>query len=317
MKTDETRLIDNNQSANYSAQDNTELNTGDTTILNSENAEDAQQEAPAPKAKKSAASTVASRAAYGAAGFVGGGIAGAGISAMASPEDKNLTKAATPDSEKSSEELAEAAVEPDPAVAPEVEDEEVKIIEEQAPATKPSDDSNAGEARLLNPETHSAPVSHSASAGHSDNIAAHTVTPEAQVEIPENVNINVNVTINGQTVQATPVTPEVEVHSVGTIMDAEGNIMNHAEVTVDGVNATLVDIDNNGTVDVAIVDADGDGIVSIDDAIDMTDTGLTMSDVSAHMQSPANMHPVDNDMALNDLAMNDTPDFDPGLDTGF
>ena len=137
------------------------------------------------------------------------------------------------------------------------------------------------------------------------------VHPVAGAELAQNgVNVTVTVNIDGQNVEVTPVEPQVEVHSIGQIMDAEGNMLNHAEITVDGVNATLVDIDNNGTIDVAVVDADGDGVVSIDDAIDMSDTGLTMDDVSAHMMN----HEIP--VADDQMAMNGD-DFAPDMDPGF
>ena len=77
-------------------------------------------------------------------------------------------------------------------------------------------------------------------------------------------------------------------------MDEEGNVVNHAEVTVDGVDAVLLDVDNNGSIDVAIVDSDGDGQVTIEDAMDMSDTGLTMDDVAQHMMGQDDQMPDDN-----------------------
>lgn len=318
MKTDETRMMDNSQETQFMPQDNTALNANDSTVIE-EN--DQPQEGENKSASKTDSAAIRRRAIYGAAGFAGGGIVGAAVSAMASgTADKPLATAATPDSEKTAEELAQANPE-DPAVAPADTTEDPVIIEEQAPAANTTAHTT-GRTTLLNPETHSAPVT--PQHAPEQHVAQHAETPVevnaeeplevhpvAGAELAQNgVNVTVTVNIDGQNVEVTPVEPQVEVHSIGQIMDAEGNMLNHAEITVDGVNATLVDIDNNGTIDVAVVDADGDGVVSIDDAIDMSDTGLTMDDVSAHMMN----HEIP--VADDQMAMNGD-DFAPDMDPGF
>ena len=318
MKTDETRMMDNSQETQFMPQDNTALNANDSTVIE-EN--DQPQEGENKSASKTDSAAIRRRAIYGAAGFAGGGIVGAAVSAMASgTTDKPLATAATPDSEKTAEELAQANPE-DPAAAPADTTEDPVIIEEQAPAANTTAHAT-GRTTLLNPETHSAPVT--PQHAPEQHVAQHAETPVevnadepievhpvAGAELAQNgVNVTVTVNIDGQNVEVTPVEPQVEVHSIGQIMDAEGNVLNHAEITVDGVNATLVDIDNNGTIDVAVVDADGDGVVSIDDAIDMSDTGLTMDDVSAHMMNH------ENPMADDQMAMNGD-DFAPDMDPGF
>ena len=318
MKTDETRMMDNSQETQFMPQDNTALNANDSTVIE-EN--DQPQEGENKSASKTDSANIRRRAIYGAAGFAGGGIVGAAVSAMASgTADKPLATAATPDSEKTAEELAQANPE-DPAVAPADTTEDPVIIEEQAPAANTNAHAT-GRTTLLNPETHSAPVT--PQHAPEQHVAQHAETPVevnaeeplevhpvAGAELAQNgVNVTVTVNIDGQNVEVTPVEPQVEVHSIGQIMDAEGNMLNHAEITVDGVNATLVDIDNNGTIDVAVVDADGDGVVSIDDAIDMSDTGLTMDDVSAHMMN----HEIP--VADDQMAMNGD-DFAPDMDPGF
>ena len=318
MKTDETRMMDNSQETQFMPQDNTALNANDSTVIE-EN--DQPQEGENKSASKTDSAAIRRRAIYGSAGFAGGGIVGAAVSAMASgTADKPLADAATPDSEKTAEELAQANPE-DPAVAPADTTEDPVIIEEQAPAANTNAHAT-GRTTLLNPETHSAPVTHQHAP--EQHVAQHAETPVevnaeeplevhpvAGAELAQNgVNVTVTVNIDGQNVEVTPVEPQVEVHSIGQIMDAEGNMLNHAEITVDGVNATLVDIDNNGTIDVAVVDADGDGVVSIDDAIDMSDTGLTMDDVSAHMMN----HEIP--VADDQMAMNGD-DFAPDMDPGF
>ena len=149
MKTDETRMMDNSQETQFMPQDNTALNANDSTVIE-EN--DQPQEGENKSASKTDSANIRRRAIYGAAGFAGGGIVGAAASAMASgTADKPLADAATPDSEKTAEELAQANPE-DPAVAPADTTEDPVIIEEQAPAANTTAHAT-GRTTLLNPET--------------------------------------------------------------------------------------------------------------------------------------------------------------------
>ncbi len=277
MKTDETRSI-NDDETRYS-QDSAIINDSSEYLENQESEEAAQ---PA----KSKASAIGRRAAFAAGGVVAGAAVASGISAMASSsehEDNELAKAATPDDEMTDEELANAQLTAeDPSEAPVIPENDINVVEEPS--------ANSG-ATLLNPEAHSAPVHEAA---------------EVQPQAAQDVNVTVN--INGHAVEATPVVPEVEVHSIGQMMDAEGNVISHAEVTVDNVDATFVDLNNDGNLDVAVIDANNDGIISVDEIINIQDTGLTMDDVAMNM-----IH----DDAADQLAMNDQGDFAPDMDTDF
>ncbi len=321
MKTDETRAL--NQETVYlqdetACMDNTELNSSDSTLLEEGNA----TETETPAAKKS--NGFGRRAAFGAAGLAAGAVAGAGISAMATSGEKSegLTNAATPDDEKTPEELAQADI-VDPSVAPEEEEIEMNITEESAPSTEEPE-----RATLINPDSNGRQVSEAPVEETKPEEPVVVETPQPEVEAvevpqenvvidevssldtPQDVNVNVVINVNGEQVEAAPVEPEpvIEVHSIGQIMDADGNVVSHAEITVDEINATLVDVDNDGWVDAAIVDADNDGIITADDVIDMSDTGLTMDDVAMNMMM--------NDES-DQLASNDMMDCDPGIDPVF
>jgi len=126
----------------------------------------------------------------------------------------------------------------------------------------------------------------------------------------------------------------IEVNSVGTLTDADGNTMAHAEVNIDGHNVVMVDNDNDGVIDFAVVDANADGEISSDEIIDMTQVGVTIDDMQAYMHSHADGSHVcaptlddnvsvtvsadelpDNIAANDELAMN--TDFDPDCATDF
>ena len=89
---------------------------------------------------------------------------------------------------------------------------------------------------------------------------------------------------------------EQEVEVLGVVYDSDSNA-NIAAMVVDGHDAIMVDVDNDGVFDVMAVDADGDGQVSDNEMASVAEANLTVSEV--------------NDMAMGDLyATNDgLPDY--------
>lgn len=237
---------------------NAYLNNAEDETVKAETTVSEDETAMAPEAAKKT-SAKGNNAAFAAAGAVAGAAVGAGVSAAAMKHgDSKFTKE------------ADAEVKPEDEVA-----------------VEPKGEAKSDEELLNAPAAEVTPVA--------------TEAPETEVHATEvqPVQVNVTVNINGAPAETGEVKtvvpePEVEVHSVGTIMDEEGNVVNHAEVTVDGVDAVLLDVDNNGSIDVAIVDSDGDGQVTIEDAMDMSDTGLTMDDVAQHMMGQDDQMPDDN-----------------------
>jgi hypothetical protein len=91
---------------------------------------------------------------------------------------------------------------------------------------------------------------------------------------------------------------DVNVESIGTIALQDGTVINHATVNIDGTQASFIDADNDGTIDVAVVDSNGDGVLDQNDqVVDLSDSGLTMDDIAAQM---ANGTP--NDMTMEDFS---------------
>ncbi len=87
-----------------------------------------------------------------------------------------------------------------------------------------------------------------------------------------------------------------EVEVLGVFHDSDNNA-NIAAMVVDGHDAIMVDVDNDGVFDVLAVDADGDGQVSANEMTSVAEANITVSEVS--------------DMAMGDLyATNDgLPDY--------
>lgn len=276
MKEDETRVYNDK---------NAYLNNAEDETVKAETTVSEDETAMAPEAAKKS-SAKGNNAAFAAAGAVAGAAVGAGVSAAAMKHgDNKFTKE------------ADAEVKPEEEVAGEPKGE-AKSDEEllNAPAGEKGGETSAIEHTSGTPAAE-APANGTPAAEVTP-VAAEAPETEVNATEVQPVQVNVTVNINGAPAETGEVKtvvpePEVEVHSVGTIMDEEGNVVNHAEVTVDGVDAVLLDVDNNGTIDVAIVDSDGDGQVTIEDAMDMSDTGLTMDDVAQHMMGQDDQMPDD------------------------
>lgn len=280
---DKTRLYTNNDDTQFLPQTDDSTQMLNTPEAPEEHTDDITK--PAPQApKKSTAKT----AAFAAGGVAVGAAMGAGISAMASGNshgDSKLTQAADPDSTDTAntDSLApEAPIDADPVV----------IIEEdtQGNITTQHADTAATAPR----------------AAHTPQPGATAPADTAPIEVtpqPAETNVTVNVTVNGQEVAVTqeptpvtPVEPEVEVHNIGSIMDSEGNIINHATVTIDGIDMVMVDADGDHTVDYALVDLNNDGQISADEVLDIQDAEITMQDIAQTME---------------DQQLDTMPDFDP------
>jgi hypothetical protein len=70
---------------------------------------------------------------------------------------------------------------------------------------------------------------------------------------------------------------------VETVVDPQGNQMTIAGVEIADEQALLVDVDNNGVMDVILVDENHDGQVSENEIYDVSDAGIGTADLQQHM----------------------------------
>lgn len=72
---------------------------------------------------------------------------------------------------------------------------------------------------------------------------------------------------------------EIRVLGVEAVQDGHGRIMNVALVESDGDQALLVDVDNDGTIDVLLHDDNHDGNLQQSEIHDISGTGLDVADL--------------------------------------
>ena len=102
---------------------------------------------------------------------------------------------------------------------------------------------------------------------------------------------------NAEMVDEQPSQGGIKVLGVEAVVDPQGNPMTVAAIEIDNEQALLVDVDNNGMMDVIMVDENHDGQISENEIYDASDAGISTADLQNHMvasQEPGMM------MACND-----------------
>lgn len=84
---------------------------------------------------------------------------------------------------------------------------------------------------------------------------------------------------NAEMISAEPVDNEIRVLGVEAVQNEDGQIMNIALVEREGDQALLVDVDNNGTIDVLLHDDNGDGQLQESEIHDISGAGLDVADL--------------------------------------
>ncbi|MDE5903991.1 hypothetical protein [Duncaniella sp.] len=84
---------------------------------------------------------------------------------------------------------------------------------------------------------------------------------------------------NAEMISAEPDDAEIRVLGVEAVQSEDGRIMNVALVECDGDQALLVDVDNNGTIDVMLHDDNGDGQIQESEIHDVSGAGLEVADL--------------------------------------
>lgn len=98
-----------------------------------------------------------------------------------------------------------------------------------------------------------------------------------------------DIEVNAEMISVEPVDNEIRVLGIDTVQTDDGQIMNVALVECEGEQALLVDVDNNGTIDVMISEpSDIDGLQD-PEVHDISGTGLHIDDL-AMAQAAENGH---------------------------
>ena len=125
--------------------------------------------------------------------------------------------------------------------------------------------------------THHADPSHSSMA-HNSSVESIHHEPEIVAENVQN-NTADAVPANAEMIAAEPVDNKIRVLGVETVQNDYGQIMNVALVECEGDQALLVDVDNNGSIDVLIHDDYFDGQIQETEVHDISGSGLEVADL--------------------------------------
>ena len=113
----------------------------------------------------------------------------------------------------------------------------------------------------------------------SHHVQHDTATIADATEHQETTPDVVAVPTDAEMVSAEPVDNEIRVLGVETVQDGDGQVMNVALVECEGDQALLVDVDNNGAIDVLVHDDNGDGQIQETEIHDISEAGLDVADL--------------------------------------
>lgn len=97
---------------------------------------------------------------------------------------------------------------------------------------------------------------------------------------------------DAEMVDEQPVQGGIKVLGVEAMTDPQGNPITVAAVEVEGKQALLVDVDNNGIMDVVLVDENHDGQISENEVYDASEAQISTADLQQHLaasQAPGMM----------------------------
>ena len=130
-------------------------------------------------------------------------------------------------------------------------------------------------------------------ANYQSKIDYETVAGESTADIKptttattEPVNTESVVEANAEMVDEQPTQGGIKVLGVEAVVDPQGNPMTVAAIEIDNDQALLVDVDNNGIMDVIMVDENHDGQISENEIYDASDAGISTADLQ-HQARPS------------------------------
>lgn len=106
----------------------------------------------------------------------------------------------------------------------------------------------------------------------------HNVKPTTMAQTEEPA-----IAVDAEMVDEQPTSGGIKVLGVEAVVDPQGNPMTIAAIEIDNDQALLVDVDNNGMMDVIMVDENHDGQISENEIYDASDAGISTADLQQHM----------------------------------
>lgn len=278
------------------------MNNEETRILNQNQTEETIVKTPGKKSNKG------EKVAYAAGGFAAGLASGvAGSAFAASPnKDEVIVTAETSEAEEATavqqETVAPVQETPQPAPNPEevllATDEGVRIaqVNDDASFSQAFADARAqvgaggafewrGHVYSTYYEEEWNNMSAEERANYQSKIDYETVTGDTQEmkPTPATATAEPAVASNTELVDDQPNQGGIKVLGVEAVTDAEGNPMTVAAVEIEGNQAILVDVDNNGMMDVVVVDENHDCQISRNEIYDVSEAQISTADLQQHM----------------------------------
>ena len=291
------------------------MNNEETKILNlteETKHEEVVKEETAPNNKKVGTGEKVAYATGGFAAGVASGVAGSAFAASPNNETKEEILAATTEAEEAvTTEAAEPATEvkqevepiqeaPSPQEAIVATSEGIKVaqVDDDAPFNEAFADARAqvgpggvfewrGHVYNTYYESEWENMSPAERAEYQSKIDYNAVTDgsDATANV-QTTSSQTEIAPDAQMVDNQPENTEVKVLGVEVMTDAEGNQATIAGLEIDGQAAIMVDVDNDGMMDVIAVDEDGNGQLSENEVYDASELNISTQDLMA--QVPGN-----------------------------
>ncbi|MDE5807154.1 MAG: hypothetical protein K2H76_03495 [Muribaculaceae bacterium] len=209
-------------------------------------------------------------AATAAGGFVAGAAAGVGATAYATRPGEPLP-------------VEEVNEEGNKETEGETPEQETPIVEENVLQEESYPHENVSTPK-------SAPVSHSEPTAH------QTASAGTIGVTPQEVSVTEEIPVNAEMIDVTPVDNEIRVLGVEAVQTEDGHVMNVALLENAGDHALLVDVDNNGRMDLLVHDDNRDGMIQEQEVHDVSGAGIELGDLlTAQATQDADMYYASND----------------------
>lgn len=88
---------------------------------------------------------------------------------------------------------------------------------------------------------------------------------------------------------------DIRILGVETAEDANGQPITIAGIEIDGNQALLVDLDDNGTMDILVHDDNGDGVIQQNEIYDVSNAGVDVADLQQSYAQQNNLYYAEND----------------------